>query len=99
MAQPGLLFSEIAALLRSANISRAVTRDPNMVSPFFNTFSSSDGTVKQVWFDDATSLRAKYRVAARAGLRGVGPWTLDSVTQDLEESQGLWAAFDDFFAA
>lgn len=33
----------------------------------------------KIWFDDATTLKAKYAVAVSAGLRGIGMWSADKL--------------------
>ncbi len=43
-------------------------------SPYFRY--TQDGTVHEVWFEDARSMSAKLRLIARHGLRGAGYWNL-----------------------
>ena len=49
----------------------------------------------QYWYDDSASLLPKYRYAAKAGLRGVGPFTFTQVGTRMEYYQ----AFDAFLDA
>ncbi|PRW45439.1 di-N-acetylchitobiase [Chlorella sorokiniana] len=59
----------------------------------------------QVWFDSPQSLEAKYALAARLGLRGVGVWHLDCVDYRCSdaacrgETEGMWAALRAFTGA
>ena len=46
--------------------------DPTSTSPHFNFRNKSSGRIHQLWYEDPHSLGAKYRMAARLGLRGVG---------------------------
>ena len=54
-----------------------VRLDPLSASLYFNYRDPSGGRLRQVWFDGPSTLVPKMRVAARAGLRGVGFWNVD----------------------
>jgi spore germination protein YaaH len=47
-------------------------------SAFFSYYDSVKKTFRQVYFDDETSLAAKYDYAIASGLGGIGIWTLDN---------------------
>ena len=55
--------------------------------PYFTYFNEEYGTTRQVYFEDADSIRAKYKFAKTAGLAGVGIWALgyDGGYQELWE--------------
>jgi len=50
--------------------------DPNGQVPWYAYHSSTYGTHVQGYYDDATSLRAKYAMVKARGMRGVGIWHL-----------------------
>ncbi len=58
--------------------------------------------VPQVWYDDPESLAAKYELAGRLGLRGVGMWNLDTLnyvsndSEVTEQTQKMWQTLDAF---
>lgn len=58
-----------------------------------------DGRHYQLWWDDASTLRAKYVLAARYGLRGVGFWNVDCLEFDDDvcrrASASMWRAVHD----
>lgn len=49
--------------------------DEDAQSPFFR-YTAEDGTVHEVWFEDARSMSAKLRLLAEYGLHGAGYWNL-----------------------
>ncbi|GAB5036316.1 di-n-acetylchitobiase precursor [Nannochloropsis oceanica] len=62
-----------------------------------------DGSLHQVHYDDAESLRLKYGVARELGLRGVGPYTFDDLPgvgeggkEGEEAARGMWEALRAF---
>ena len=58
------------------------------------------GRRRQVHYDDASSLRAKYAVAADLGLRGIGVWTANAdylaplAPNHITEQRALFATLD-----
>ena len=50
--------------------------DENAQAPTFY-YTTPEGVVHQVWFEDARSLQAKLELAQRRGLRGVNFWTVN----------------------
>ena len=61
-----------------------------------------NGTVHQVWYDDAKSLSIKYAYAAQQQLRGVGMWQADCLAYSStdptvqQQNKMMWTAFDAF---
>ena len=53
----------------------AIQFDETAVSPFFH-YTAQDGTVHEVWFEDARSMEAKLRLIAEYGFQGCGFWNL-----------------------
>lgn len=49
--------------------------DENAQSPFFH-YTDENGTVHEVWFEDARSMRAKLALVAEYGFQGAGFWNL-----------------------
>jgi len=45
-------------------------------SPYFTYISPETGAIREVYFDNVDSLRAKYQLAKKAGFAGVGIWAL-----------------------
>jgi putative cell wall-binding protein len=54
----------------------SIAYDPVEVSAWFAVLDAATGTWTQTYFDDPATLRQKYAAAARAGLAGIGLWTL-----------------------
>lgn len=55
-----------------------VRLEPLSTSLYFNYRDPPQtGPLRQMWFDDPSTLLPKMRVAARQGLRGVGFWNID----------------------
>ena len=49
--------------------------DETAQAPWFR-YTAADGRAHEVWFEDARSSYAKFRLAAEKGLQGVGLWNL-----------------------
>jgi hypothetical protein len=68
---------------------------PDEQSPFFN-YIDGEGTVHQLWFDSPQSLRLRYDIARKEGLRGVSAWRNDMVDYSGGSAalctRALWAA-------
>ena len=80
-------YWQLVALAATSNATTPVRRDAADASLTFN-FRGPPGlggpgnpnaTLYQVWFDDAATLGAKYALAQRLGLRGVGMWNADTL--------------------
>ena len=53
----------------------AIQYDETAQSPFFH-YTSADGVVHEVWFEDARSMEVKLRLIAEYGFRGCGFWNI-----------------------
>jgi spore germination protein len=76
---PGGEFAESIgcqeAVVRAANVGAIIKYDMKSQSPFYNYF----GKKKEqhvVWFEDARSMLAKFKLVSEYGLRGVSYWSL-----------------------
>lgn len=49
--------------------------DETAQAPFFH-YTDAGGVVHEVWFEDARSIDAKFRLIAEYGFRGAGVWNL-----------------------
>jgi spore germination protein len=68
-------ISNQRALQLAIQFGVAIQYDDTAQSPFFH-YTAADGTVHEVWFEDARSLDAKLRLIAEYGFRGAGFWNL-----------------------
>ena len=59
------------------------------------TYTDTDGTLRQVYFEDEFSVAAKYDYAIATGLAGVGTWTLDNDRGYTQLSDVIRAKFYD----
>lgn len=53
----------------------AIQYDDTAQSPFFH-YTDDNGTIHEVWFEDARSMEAKLRLIAEYGFKGAGFWNL-----------------------
>eukprot|EP01061_Rhynchopus_euleeides_P038226 TRINITY_DN6566_c0_g1_i1.p1 TRINITY_DN6566_c0_g1~~TRINITY_DN6566_c0_g1_i1.p1 ORF type:complete len:430 (+),score=150.24 TRINITY_DN6566_c0_g1_i1:103-1290(+) len=94
-----LSFSSFMARLTSNNTTTGRRWAADVTTPWYN-YRADDGTVHQIWFDDAESLSAKYAVAKKYGLRGTGPFTysdLDySTDATKQQAASMWDALKVF---
>ena len=65
--------TEAVALAR--DYGAEIQFDPQAQAPWFR-YTAQDGTVHEVWFEDARSSLAKFSLAAEKGLQGAGLWNL-----------------------
>ena len=63
------------ALTLARRYGAEIQYDETAQSPWFR-YTADNGTVHEVWFEDARSSLAKFRLAAENGLQGVGLWNL-----------------------
>lgn len=93
-------FSAAQSLLRSPVATTQRLFDASTATPFFNYRNAHDGTVHQVWFDDAESSAVKYHVAQQFGVRGVGPYRFDQLDYASAPAKpatdAMWAALRAF---
>lgn len=78
------------AYVLAARYGAAVKFDEESQSPFFNYYDQQ-GREHVVWFEDARSVQAKYRMVSELGLRGVSYWVLG------EEFPQNWYILNDMF--
>ena len=74
MAQLSLSVPQ-EALALARRYGAEIRYDETAQSPWFR-YTDENGTVHEVWFEDARSSLAKFRLAADNGLQGVGLWNL-----------------------
>ena len=67
-----LIGNEVAPLL-AAEVGAEIRFDEVSQTPYFN-YTLSDGTVHEVWFEDARSSLAKFSLVEEYGFRGLGYW-------------------------
>lgn len=91
---PGGEFAESignqGAIDRARQYKVAIKYDQKAQSPYYNYFDR-DGREHVVWFEDARSVREKYRLVNEYGLRGVSYWVL---AQPFPQN---WRVLDDMF--
>ena len=63
------------AIDRAVTENVAISYDVKSQSPHYE-YTGKDGKKHVVWFEDARSVEAKYKLAASYGLRGVSYWSL-----------------------
>lgn len=78
------------ALIIGARHGVTILYDQEAQAPYFN-YVDETGARHVVWFEDARSIRAKYELVARYGLRGVSYWVLG---RDFPQN---WVVLDDMF--
>ena len=71
----------------------AIHYDPVAQSPFFNYVEES-GQEHMVWFEDARSVKAKYKTAWNFGLGGVGFWSSTNIPYGFPQN---WPIFSQLF--
>lgn len=76
---PGGEFAESIgnqeAINRAAKYNAVIKYDEKSQSPFYN-YADEKGRQHVVWFEDARSVEAKYKLVGELGLRGVSYWVL-----------------------
>mmetsp|Transcript_37776 Transcript_37776/g.82775 ORF Transcript_37776/g.82775 Transcript_37776/m.82775 type:complete len:402 (-) Transcript_37776:263-1468(-) len=86
-----------------SSVTGGLRRDENTGDPYFNSIETDKNgqqTVYQYWFDDASSLRAKYTWARNNNLSGIGPYVFNNLDplRAGKDADEMWSAFDAFFA-
>jgi len=95
-------FSAAMEIIHAARNTTPLTWDPVQRCQYFNYRSHEDGLIHQVWLDTPESLKAKYALAVKLGLRGVGMWNLQTLDHNSadptirSETQAMWGALDTF---
>ena len=97
-------YAVIMSRLRDSDIALTggLRRDSNTGDPYFNsieTDANGISAVYQYWFDDPSSLRAKYAWARKNGLGGIGPFVFNNLDPigAKEDASEMWGALDSFF--
>lgn len=90
---PGGEFAESIgnqeAITRAGKHGAIIKYDEKAQSPYYNY--TDKGRQHVVWFEDARSVEAKYKLASQLGLRGVSYWVL---AQPFPQN---WQVLDDMF--
>lgn len=68
-------FSQQEALRRAIQYGATIQYDPIAQSPFFR-YTDAQGRNHEVWFEDARSAQAKFRMVKDYHLRGISYWVL-----------------------
>lgn len=79
-AAPSTATSHVGSILFSTAQTQQATHgrqwDATTQTPWYRFQSGTPAAWNQVWYDDAESLRAKFRLAKQQSLGGVGMWAL-----------------------
>ena len=67
-----LIGNEFAVQL-AVQVGAEISYDETAQTPYFH-YTGADGAVHEVWFEDARSCMAKYRLLEEYGLHGLGVW-------------------------
>lgn len=63
-----------AAVQLAVNVGAEIRFDEQAQTPWF-AYTDGEGRAHEVWFEDARSSLAKYRLVTEYGLRGIGFWS------------------------
>ena len=89
-------FASVMNVLKNSTTGRRFSKD--LSTAYFNY--NRHGVVRQLWFDDAISLKPKYELCNTYNLRGTGPYTysdLDYSTPEArDQAQSMWDALKVF---
>lgn len=91
--QPGRWARSVSpqqALEIALTNNAAISYDQKDQAPYFHYYDK-DGAEHVVWFEDARSIRARYLLGARLGLRGFSYWVLGN------EFPQNWLVLQDMF--
>ena len=69
-------LSNVQAIDLARRYRADIQYDEQAQAPYF-VYTADDGTVHEVWFEDARSIAAKLALVREYGFRGVGYWNLD----------------------
>eukprot|EP01060_Flectonema_neradi_P005074 TRINITY_DN1336_c1_g1_i1.p1 TRINITY_DN1336_c1_g1~~TRINITY_DN1336_c1_g1_i1.p1 ORF type:complete len:405 (+),score=93.68 TRINITY_DN1336_c1_g1_i1:57-1217(+) len=90
-------FSDVMLMLPNSTTGRQWNNYTQ--TPYFN-YVAADGSVHQLWYDDAESLQAKYELVRKTMIRGTGPFQfldLDySTPLAKQQAQSMWDALKVF---
>jgi spore germination protein len=68
-------FSPQKAVERAAQYGAVIQYDAVAASPFYH-YTDQNGTIHEVWFEDARSAQAKFNAVKDYGLAGISYWTI-----------------------
>jgi spore germination protein len=68
-------ISNVEAIKRAAQHNVTIEFDETAQAPFYY-YTTEQGISHVVWFDDARSMNAKFRLIPEYGLRGAGIWQI-----------------------
>jgi len=88
-------MSDIENVRANDATASKLLRDSSTDTPFFHYVNEADGTVHQIWYDDAESSKSKYDVALALGVRGVGPFTFSDLDYSNERARSQAGAMWD----
>ena len=71
-------LTNVGAVTLAGTVGAEIRFDARAQSPYFN-YTANDGKRHEVWFEDARSLDAKYRLVSEYGLAGVSFWNLNQL--------------------
>ena len=97
-AATALTYYDILKLMNSSGAKRKW--DDTLKAPYF-TYTDSNKTNHQVWYDDPESLKYKYSYAHLMGMRGLAFWNIDQLDYSNANSnainQPVWSTIDHYF--
>ncbi|OJI09138.1 hypothetical protein COT69_01185 [candidate division WWE3 bacterium CG09_land_8_20_14_0_10_39_24] len=88
----GFSISQNYAQIADSDYKKNILWDEEAKVPYF-TYTSSTGATRQVYFENADSLKEKYILAKKENLQGVGIWALGYD----EDKKELWQLLRDEF--
>lgn len=97
------LLSGTSPLLANRTLTTSRLFNSTSSSPYFNYRDKRDGSIHQIWYEDASSLGLKYGMARKLGLRGVGFWVASGTWPEREVLatkvglQAMWGSVRDNF--
>lgn len=68
-------LGNVEAIIRAAEYQVTILFDPEAQAPYYY-YTNAEGTPHVVWFDDARSMEAKFRLIPEYGLIGTGIWQI-----------------------
>ena len=82
-------LGNVEAVQRAVQYGAEIRFDETAQSPYFHYWQY--GVRHEVWFEDARSYAAKFRLAEECGLRGIGMW------QIMQLFRAGWELYSDYF--
>ncbi|MGD9567268.1 MAG: LysM peptidoglycan-binding domain-containing protein [Sedimentibacter sp.] len=73
--QPAKIISVQEAMNRAQRYKVRIQYDENSQSPFY-FYTDQQNRMHEVWFEDARSMKAKFDVVKKYGIRGISYWNL-----------------------